>query len=38
MEGLQKFMDDPKTMEAFGQLFEGRPDISVWAESGWASF
>ncbi len=38
MEGLQKFMNDPKVMEAFGQLFEGRPDISVWAESDWASF
>ena len=38
MEGLQKFMGDPKVAEAFGALFEGQPDISVWAESDWASF
>jgi hypothetical protein len=23
---------------AFGELFEGMPDVSVWAESDWASF
>lgn len=38
LEGLQKFMEDPKVAEAFGALFEGRPDISVWKESDWASF
>jgi quinol monooxygenase YgiN len=38
LEGLQKFMSDPKVAEAFGQLFDGAPDISVWAESDWASF
>jgi len=38
LEGLQKFMSDPQVAAAFGQLFEGMPDISVWAESDWASF
>jgi len=38
LEGLQKFMSDPKVAEAFGALFEGRPDISIWSESDWASF
>ena len=38
LEGLQKFMADPKVMESFGQLFEGRPDITVWEEAGWAGF
>jgi hypothetical protein len=38
LEGLQKFMGDPKAAEAFGALFDGPPDISVWAESDWASF
>ena len=38
LEGLQKFMSDPKVAEAFGALFEGTPDISVWGESDWASF
>ncbi len=38
LEGLQKFMDDPKVAEAFGALFDGMQDISVWAEPDWASF
>lgn len=38
IEGLQKFMGDPKVAEAFGALFDGMPDISIWAESDWASF
>jgi quinol monooxygenase YgiN len=38
LEGLQKFMGDPQVAEAFGGLFEGMPDISIWAESDWASF
>lgn len=38
LEGLQKFMGDPNVAAAFGQLFEGMPDISIWSESGWASF
>jgi hypothetical protein len=38
LEGLQKFMSDPKVAEAFGMLFEGKPDISIWAESDWAHF
>ncbi len=38
LEGLQKFMSDPKVMEAFGGLFEGQPDITVWGEAGWAGF
>lgn len=38
LDGLQKFMGDAKVAEAFGALFDGMPDISVWAESDWASF
>ncbi len=38
LDGLQKFISDPQTAAAFGALFEGMPDISVWAESDWASF
>lgn len=38
IEGLQKFMGDPQVAAAFGALFEGMPDISIWAESDWASF
>ena len=38
LENLQNFIRDPKVAEAFGALFEGMPDISIWAESDWASF
>jgi len=31
-------MSDPQVAAAFGQLFEGMSDISIWAESDWASF
>lgn len=38
LEDLQKFMGDPQVAAAFGQLFDGMPDISVWAQSDWAAF
>lgn len=38
LDGLQKFLGDPNVAAAFGQLFDGMPDVTVWAESGWASF
>ena len=38
LESLQKFMSDPQVAAEFGKLFDGMPDVSVWAESGWASF
>jgi hypothetical protein len=31
-------MSDPQVAAAFGTLFEGMPDISIWKESDWASF
>lgn len=37
-EGIQKFMSDPNTAADIGALFEGQPDVSVWAESGWGGF
>jgi quinol monooxygenase YgiN len=38
LEGLQKFMADPNVAAEFGKLFDGMPDVTIWAESGWASF
>ena len=38
LEGLQQFMSDPNVGAAFGDLFEGMPDVTVWGEAGWASF
>jgi len=38
LEGLQKFMGDSKVAEAFGNLFDGIPEVSIFSESGWSSF
>ena len=38
LENLQKYMSNPDVAAAFGQLFDGMPDISIWGEAGWASF
>ena len=38
LEALQKFISDPQVAAAFGNLFEGMPDVSIWAEADWASF
>jgi quinol monooxygenase YgiN len=38
LEGLQKFMGNPDVAAEFGKLFDGMPDISIWGDSGWASF
>lgn len=34
-EAFQQFSSDPKIREFFGQLFEGRPEVTVWSESDW---
>ncbi len=38
LEGMQKFMNDPRLAEAFGSLFDGMPEVTIWGESGWSSF
>jgi quinol monooxygenase YgiN len=38
LEALQKFMADPNVAAEFGKLFDGMPDVTIWQESGWASF
>jgi quinol monooxygenase YgiN len=38
LQGLQQFMSDPNVGAAFGNLFAGPPDVTIWRESGWASF
>lgn len=38
VEGLQKFLGDPANPgAAIAQLFDGQPEITIWAESGWKS-
>ena len=34
-EAVQAFASSPQITEFFGQLFDGPPDVSVWASSGW---
>jgi quinol monooxygenase YgiN len=34
-EQAQAFAGSPQIQEFFGKLFEGQPEVTVWAESGW---
>jgi quinol monooxygenase YgiN len=34
-EAVQSFASSPQIADFFGQLFDGPPDVSVWASSGW---
>ena len=34
-EAVQAFASSPQIADFFGQLFDGPPDVSVWASSGW---
>ncbi len=38
LENLQKRYSDPNLGAAFGQLFDGPPDITIWAEAGWLEY
>jgi quinol monooxygenase YgiN len=38
LQALQGFLSNPQVAEEFGKLFDGMPDVTIWAESGWASF
>ena len=35
LEGPQKLLADPTLAEEFGKLFDGPPDVTIWAEAGW---
>jgi hypothetical protein len=38
-EGLQAFMSDPATQAELMSMFEGAPDVTVWASrDGWRTF
>lgn len=34
-EAAQAFASSPQIKEFFGRLFEGQPEVTVWADSGW---
>lgn len=38
LEAIQKLYSDPALAEEFGKLFDGQPEVTVWAESGWMSY
>lgn len=38
LEGIQKLYSDPALATEFGKLFEGRPEVTVWVNSGWFEF
>ena len=38
MEGIQKLYSDPNLAEEFGKLFDGEPEVVVWANSGWEGY
>ncbi|MCI0347275.1 MAG: hypothetical protein L0221_17825 [Chloroflexi bacterium] len=39
IEGLQQFMGDPKVQAEIGGMFEGPPDVTVWAvRDGWTAY
>jgi quinol monooxygenase YgiN len=34
-EAAMAFASSPQIAEFFGQLFEGQPEVTIWASSGW---
>ena len=38
LEGIQKLYSDPNLAVEFGKLFDGEPEVVVWANSGWDSY
>jgi len=34
-EAVQQFSANPQIQEFFGQMFEGLPEVTIWAGSGW---
>jgi hypothetical protein len=39
IEGLQQAMGDPKVQQEIGSLFDGPPEVTVWAvRDGWTAF
>ena len=39
LEALQRFMADPSVQQEIGSLFDGPPDVTVWAvRDGWTAY
>ena len=37
-EQAQAFAVSPQIQEFFGNMFEGEPEVRIWADSGWNSW
>ena len=38
LESIQKLYSDPNLAAEFARMFEGQPEVTVWADSGWFQF
>lgn len=39
IEALQRFMGDPSVQQEIGSLFDGPPDVTIWAvRDGWTAY
>jgi quinol monooxygenase YgiN len=38
LDSLQQFLANPQVAAELSTMFAEPPDVSVWAEAGWASF
>ncbi len=38
MEGIQKLYSDPALAAEFAKLFEGQPQLTIWADAGFLQF
>lgn len=38
LESIQKLYSDPNLAEEFARMFEGQPEVTIWADSGWYQF
>ncbi len=38
LEAIQKLYSDPALMVEFATLFEGQPQVTIWAESGFMQY
>jgi hypothetical protein len=38
LEGIQKLYSDPNLATEFAKLFDGQPEVTIWADSGWFQY
>jgi quinol monooxygenase YgiN len=38
LESIEKLYSDPNLATEFARMFEGQPEVTIWADSGWYQF